>query len=274
MQESDASETTQTQLVQYLMEAEQRSKRHHEENIQILVALSIMAGYITAIFNGMFEVAILNLAATMFGLANFAFLFYKVLMTTSIPLAELSSSNRLDPYINLLYILSIIGFSVVLLVSVAVRQLGLELAELGRIFSSAAFFGSPVVIVGGLVYIIGRLEKRATESSGEALRQDLPETLEKMIEGGVVKQSEIDALQDRVERLLEIDEGIGWFRYGGTMMGDSSPARLDRQDREQLLNIVRRIQTKSKHGEFDRQDYELIESIVAEAEQNPSQYRQ
>lgn len=263
--EADTPEIGSSEFIRHLRNAEQQSRKRHEENIQILVALGILAGYITAFFNGMFEAGMLNLLATIFFITNFGFLFYKLLTHTSIPITELSSSNSLDPIINLLYLISIVGFSVILLVSVATRQFSMSFSDFDQLAGYIPGIITPTFVLG-LWYIMGRKEKRTTESYGTALLEEMPNALEMLVEDETISSSEKESLQDRLATLLQRDDGIGWFQYGGIMI-DQSPVRIDRQNREQLLNILSRIKTKAKHEQYDREDYEVIESIVAEAEQ-------
>jgi hypothetical protein len=59
------NETSESEvLFEEIKRQSEKREEHHQERIQILVALSLFAGYITAFFNDLFANFALNVAAT------------------------------------------------------------------------------------------------------------------------------------------------------------------------------------------------------------------
>lgn len=269
-EDEDASES---RLIEHFEKQERLREARHQENIQILVAISMFAGYITAFFNDLFPITILNWAATVFAGIVVVFLMYKLIVNSSTPFNDILVSDKLENIFSSLFVLSVIGFVLFVIIIWATEQFELSLTEISPSIVIGIFMTSTIGSLALLSYYVGKKTKESLNNQEEKLREELPEVLKLVEEEGLIDNSKRQALEERFFALLEKDNARAprWYELAGGLFAtdnQSNILRLSKWHRSRLINDLERIRRKAKYGTVERSDWKDIERIIEYGEKN------
>lgn len=259
---------TSSDLEHVLGELEELERRRHQERTQIIVALAILGAYATVYSTGGIGIPLLDGAAAVFAVVNFLFLLVKLTINTSIPIGELGAFERIDPYAPFAYLFSVWGFSILIGIVAVVRTFDLTLPSAPTIVSAlGSFLLIPFLIA--VFYLGAKRRKKAIDRQHKYLRESFPNAIGALEQGGVVESTRSDALEARFEQLLAQDRNPSLVHLLSYMFFDqnSEPLKLAKKDRERLVNVVKRVNTKAEYGETDEEDFNKIRDIIERAEE-------
>lgn len=269
MADKDSSESE--ILLEELRRHSKEREEQHQENIQILVALSLFAGYITAFFNNLFDNFALNVATTGLAAIVFVFLLYKLILNSHIANGDVLASDRTDRIFSSLYLFSVVGFGFVAIFIVAAEQFEISIQSIGPETVMTAYAASAVPFMLILFTWVGRKKKQTLHSQEERLRDRFPKALEMLEEGDILDSQKKQVLIDRLEGLLDKDRQREppWLWLGSlAMMEADNFTTLTRSDRSLLLSILERVARRDEYGEYEEDDLRKIEAIIEEAEES------
>lgn len=269
MADKDSSESG--ILLEELRRQSKQREEQHQERIQILVALSLFAGYITAFFNNLFDNFALNVATTILAAIVFVFLLYKLILNSHVANGDMLTSDRVDRIFSSLYLFSVVGFGFVAIFIVAAEQFEISVQNISSEAVATVFSASMLPFMLFLFTWMGRKQKQILHNQEERLREEFPAALELLEEGDVLSSQKKQVLIDRLEALLDKDRQREphWFWIGSMMMIEADNfTSLTRSDRSLLLNILERIARRDKHGQYDEDDLRKIEAIIEQAEES------
>lgn len=252
--------------VVYLREMEETREQRHKENIQILAAIGILGAYVTIISTNMDFSWALNAVVQFIGWSSFVFLMYKLLVNSSIPLLERDSIPKLDAAISGLYVISITLFAGVFITIIAARELDIAVEDIGSAVMILMIVFVFLYLIG-MMYLIGTRKAQLAVDQADALWERMPAVLAEAEKVGELDTSRKEALVDRTQAILERDGSPHWINMHGMLTDRGEPLQLATRDREQLLNILDRIERKANYNEYDEEDIELVDAIISRAEE-------
>ncbi|WP_440769659.1 hypothetical protein [Natronorubrum sp. DTA28] len=252
--------------VVYLRDLEETREQRHKENIQFLAAIGILGAYITIISTEMDFSWTLNAVIQLIGGSSFVFLMYKLIVNSPIPFVDRDAIPKIDALFSGLYVISIVLFAGVFITVVVASELNIEVTNTSEI-AMALVMVSFIVFLVGMMYVLGTKKAQLAIDQAEALMERMPVVLENLENAEAINSGRKEALVDRTEAVLNRDGDPHWFLMHGMLTADSEPLRLTTERREQLLNILDRIDKKAKYNEYDETDIELLEAIISRAEE-------
>lgn len=258
-------------LLEELRRQSKEREEQHQENIQILVALSLFAGYITAFFNNLFDNFALNIATTTLAGIVFMFLLYKLILNSHVANGELITSDRVDRLFSSLYLFSVFGFGFVAVFIIAAEQFDVSVQSVDSETVASVFAASMTPIMLILFTWMGWKQKSILHRQEERLRKELAPTLKMLENGGVLDSQKRQLLVERLEAVLDKDREAEPNRFwlGSMMMMEASNfTSLTSSNRSLLLNILERIKRRHKYGKYNEDDLRKIEAIIEEAEES------
>lgn len=257
-------------LLEELRRQSKEREEQHQENIQILVALSLFAGYITAFFNNLFDNFALNVATTILAAVVFVFLLYKLILNSHIANGDLVTSKRVDKIFSSLYLFSVVGFGFVAIFIIAAEQFDISVQNISSEIVATAFVASMIPFMVFLLTWMGGKQKQILRNQEERLREEFPKGLEMLEDGGVLDSQKKQILIERLEALLDKDRGMESreFFVNGFAGNTDRIISLTHSDRSLLLNLLERIARRDKYGEYNEDDLRKIEAIIEQAEES------
>lgn len=248
-------ESEEPEGIEGLLRRQSRERRwEHQERIQILVAIGLLGGYITAFFGGMFENVLLNAAATIFAALVSFFLLYKLVVNSPFAFSEVLATETTDRIFSAFYIAAIFGFTLVAIVIVGAAQLEIPQEALEQLPFAIVFFVLFPGMFIGMWFIGGRRMKSYLDAQAETIREEMLEVFDMWEEANRLDVSNRKALEERTFRLLNLDESRGWKRLGADLLvagQRQNILKLNQSDRSRLIAILRRMKTNANYGRYN-----------------------
>ncbi|MGB9986787.1 hypothetical protein [Salarchaeum japonicum] len=259
-------------LLEELRRQSVEQKEQHQENIQILVALSLFAGYITAFFNNLFDNFALNIATTLLASIVFLFLLYKLILNSHVVNSELITSDRVDKLFSAFYLVSVVGFGLVAVFIVTAEQFDISIQSISSETVATIFSASIIPFMIALLTWLGWKKRQILHRQEDQLRERFPQALEMLDNGGIVNTQKKQVLIERLEALLDKDRqrepNLFWLASILMVSNADTLTALTADARLRLLNIIERIERRDKYGEYNEEDLRKIETILESAEES------
>lgn len=247
----------------YFQRLEELEKERHQERTQILIATAVLGASITLFVNNLLQSDVLIYALLIFGAINFLFLLFKLTINTTTPITDWAFLRRIDPYAPLPYLLSIYGFSTILVVEIISRQLEISLSQSDM--GLAVGFILEFIVIFGFFYLVSKRQQSVAQRKREMLLEEVPKILDIFEGAGIIDASKRQSLQQRFDNVISKDERIGLF--GHSSIGSAQNLKLRRNDMDFLINLIERVKTKAEHNQVNEDDLNPIEETLEQAEE-------
>jgi hypothetical protein len=246
-------------------EVHERDLRRRRENVQVLIALGIIGGYITfaASDRSLFSTSLNQLGVQFLVSISGFFLFAKMIAITFRP----DINNRWIDFVDErvapgLYMLSVLGLTIL----VGVNYIS---SKLPGIPEEAISFAQTILFVTlflGVVYWLVRTQFYNTAKSEEKLAADLSKTLSLLRNKEEIDESRENAMIRRFDSLLRTQEDLDDIRLYLHMFNDSDVFALNRDDRQRIFTLLNKIKIKLDEQRPVGEDIDKLESFLEEIE--------
>ncbi|MFD1644368.1 hypothetical protein [Haloarchaeobius litoreus] len=252
---------------EYHEESQEREFQRRRENVQVLIALAVIGGYISFeasrkdFFNtGLSEIVLLALVSS-----SGVFLFIKMTTITVRPDFNHPKIEFFDelvaPMLYLLSVYGLIGVAGITALLNYIDQIPLEVRIIAQGIAMA-------VAIFGVASYASRARLRRIAKSEKQLRTKLAATLSLLQNKNIIESSKSDELAMRFDRVLSHDREFSLL--DGFIAGSSSTGSaftLRSSDRKRLNNVVERIRIRLGQGTDVKEDVERLEEILTEIEE-------
>lgn len=247
-------------------EVHERDLRRRRENVQVLIALGIIGGYITFVASdrSLFSTS-LNQAGVKFLVSiSGLFLFVKMIAITFRPDIDNRWIDFVDEQVAPgLYMLSVLGLTILVGANYISSQLP-GIPDEAISFAQSILF---VILFLGVTYWLVRTKFYNTAKSEEKLAADLSKTLSLLRNKEEIDQSRENELIRRFDTLLRTQEDLDDLRLYLYIFNNSDLFALNTDDRQRIFTLLNKIKIKLDEGRPVGDDIDKLEAFLEEIEE-------
>lgn len=239
----------------------ERDLRRRRENVQVLIALGIIGGYITfaASESSLFSTSLNQIGLQILVSISGVFLFVKMIAITFRPDFDNRWIDFVDEQIApALYMLSVLGLTILVGANYLSSQLpgipeGIIVFAQGILFTGLIF---------GVMYWLVRTQFYNLAKSDEKLAADISNTLSLLRDERDIDQSRENELIRRFDNVLRTQEDLQDVRIYLYLFRDSDVFDLGSDDRQRISKLLDKIRIRIDEGRPVEDDIDKLEEFL------------